>query len=153
MQAIRLFFQISPPSDFDFTRPEEWPLWMCRFKRFRQVSGLDKQSQEKQVNTLLYTMGPEAKSIIRCRDIMAAQLKDYDTVKTQLSNHFVPWRNLIFECARFHKRVQERGESIDSFIIYELIEHCEYGANGWDESEIPNSNFKAMWVVWQELTQ
>lgn len=75
-------------------------------------------------------MGPEAESIVRCRDLTAAQLKNFDTVKTELTNHFIPKRNLIFERARFHKRVQESGESVDSFIkaLYDLIQHCEYGA-------------------------
>ena len=127
--AQQAFFQISPPSEYDFSRPEEWPLWLSRFERFRHASGLDKQSPEKQVNTLLYSMGPEAESIVRCRNLSEAQLKDYDVVKTELTNHFIPKRNLIFERARFHKRVQESGESMDSFIkaLYDLIQHCEYG--------------------------
>lgn len=128
-QQQQAFFQISPPSEFDFSRPEEWPLWLSRFERFRHASGLDKQSEEKQVNTLLYAMGPEAESIVRCRDLTKDQLKVFAMVKTELTNHFIPKRNLIFERARFHKRVQESGESVDSFIkaLYDLIQHCEYG--------------------------
>ncbi|XP_056156803.1 uncharacterized protein LOC130130964 [Lampris incognitus] len=66
---------------FDNSRPKEWLLWLSRFERFRHASGLDKQSQEKQINTLLYAMRPEAESIVRCRDITDDQLKDFDTVK------------------------------------------------------------------------
>ena len=38
-------------------------------------------------------------------------------------------RNVIFERARFNRRVQKEGESADQFItaLYELIETCEYG--------------------------
>lgn len=74
-------------------------------------------------------MGPEAESVIRCRDMTVDQLKKYDTVKDQLTKHFIPRRNLIVERATFHKRVQESGESVDGFIkaLYELIQHCEYG--------------------------
>ena len=54
---------------------------------------------------------------------------DYDVVKTKFDAHFVVRRNAIFERAKFNRRSQEEGESVDSFItsLYCLAEHCEYG--------------------------
>jgi hypothetical protein len=57
-------FQIHPPPKFDFTKPEEWPKWIRRFERFRIASGLELQSEEYQVNTLIYTMGDDAEYIV-----------------------------------------------------------------------------------------
>ena len=49
-------FQVTPPEKFSF-KPEEWPKWIQRFETFRKATGLDKQSDKNQVNTLIYTMG------------------------------------------------------------------------------------------------
>ena len=47
--------------DFNFQRqPQEWTRWLRRFERFRQASDLEKKSDEKQVNALIYAMGDEA---------------------------------------------------------------------------------------------
>ena len=55
--------------------------------------------------------------------------KVYDTVKTKLEAHFVKKRNVIFERTKFNSRVQQQGESVDSFItaLHCLVEHCQYG--------------------------
>ena len=47
----------------------------------------------------------------------------------KLDEFFKVRRNVIFERARFNRRVQKEGESADQFItaLYELIETCEYG--------------------------
>ena len=54
---------------------------------------------------------------------------DYDVVKTKFDGHFIVRRNAIFERAKFNRRSQEEGETVDSFItsLYCLAEHCEYG--------------------------
>ncbi len=52
------------PGKFDFSDMNEWPKWMQRFERYRIASGLDKQSQEYQVNTFMYTIGDEAEDIL-----------------------------------------------------------------------------------------
>ena len=32
-------YQISPPEEFDFSKPSEWIRWIKRFERFRSASG------------------------------------------------------------------------------------------------------------------
>ena len=56
--------------------------------------------------------------------------EDYQLVKTHFENHFVKRRNVIFERARFNKRSQQDGESVESFMLalYSLAEHCSYGS-------------------------
>ena len=49
-------------------------------------------------------------------------------VKSKFDDHFVKRRNVIFERAKFNRRIQEGGESVDTFItaLYSLAEHCGY---------------------------
>ena len=57
-------YQIAPPETFNFARPEEWPKWIRRFERYRQVSDLCSKPEESQVNTLIYSMGDQANDIL-----------------------------------------------------------------------------------------
>ena len=49
-------------------------------------------------------------------------------IKAKFAEHFIPKRNVIFERARFNRRVQEEGESVNAFItdLYTLAERCDY---------------------------
>ena len=122
-------FQVSTPTPFNFSKPEEWPKWLKRFERFRQASELSKKSEESQVNTLLYTMGEKADDVLQSFNLNGEELKSYDTVVECFQGHFVSRRNIIFERAKFNSCKQEEGESADSFItaLYGLAEHCGFG--------------------------
>ncbi|KAL5517029.1 hypothetical protein EMCRGX_G002494 [Ephydatia muelleri] len=108
--------------------PEEWPKWIRRFERFRQVSGLDTKEEETQVSNLIYCMGDEADDILRSFGLSADDSKKYSVVKGKFESHFVPRRNVIFERAKFNQRRQEDGETVDAFItdLYRLAEYCDY---------------------------
>lgn len=56
--------KFSPPESFDFSHSELWPEWKQRFHRFRIATKLDKESEEVQVCTLLYSLGKEAEHIV-----------------------------------------------------------------------------------------
>lgn len=49
---------LMPPGKFDFSDMNDWSKWMRHFERYRIVSSLDKQLQEYQVNTFMYTIYP-----------------------------------------------------------------------------------------------
>ena len=122
-------FRVQLPEKFDFSRQEEWPKWSRRFERFRQASGLAKEEEESQINTLIYAMGDQADDILTSFKLSTSQLKQYHTVKTKFDEHFVVRRNIIFERAKFNRRRQEDGETVDTFItaLHALAEHCDYG--------------------------
>ena len=122
-------YQISPPEEFDFSKPNEWPKWIKRFERFRSASGLNKSDSESQVNTLLYTMGSKSDDIMPTFGLSAEDAAKYDVVKDKFDKHFVKRRNVIYERAKFNRRKQESGESVDTFItdFYGLAEHCQFG--------------------------
>ena len=113
--ANQATYQISPPEGFPFSKPMEWPKWIHRFESFQSASGLDKKSQESQVNTLLYTMGEEADNIYESLGL-TAEKKQYGAVKEKFEGYFIPRRNAIFERAVFNQRVHKKGGSVDNFI-------------------------------------
>jgi len=43
-------FQILPPENFSFTRPEEWPRWTKCFERYRQASGLSEKVANERIS-------------------------------------------------------------------------------------------------------
>ena len=55
--AASATYQVTPPEQFNFSHPEEWPKWALRFERFHKASGLKEKDEEVQVNTLIYAMG------------------------------------------------------------------------------------------------
>ena len=56
-------------------------------------------------------------------------MESYTAVKAKFELFFVKKKNIIYERARFNRRIQEEGESVSSFIsdLYSLAKHCGYG--------------------------
>ena len=63
------------------------------------ASELNKQDEESQVNTLVYSMGDEADDILQSFDLSETDRKKYKNVKDKFEGHFVIKRNVIFERA------------------------------------------------------
>ena len=128
--AATASYQVSPPTQFNFNHPEEWPKWARRFERFRKASGLTDKDEEAQVNPLIYTMGDDADDILRSFRLSEADSKNYDSVVSAFDSHFVKRRNVIYERAKFNQRRQEPREPVDAFItaLYGLAEHCGYAS-------------------------
>ena len=118
---------IVPPEKFNFQKPEEWMRWIRRFERYLSVSKTT--GDEDKVDTLIYCLGSQAEDILPIFGLTEDEMKVYKTVKDKFNKHFKVRKNVIFERARFNRRVQQEGETIESFItdLYALIETCEYG--------------------------
>ena len=74
-------------------------------------------------------MGDEADDILSSVRLTAEQQKVYTTVVEKFESYFVKRHNVIFERAKFNRRSQQEGESVDSFItnLHSLAEHCKFG--------------------------
>ena len=120
---------IAPPEKFDFKRPDEWLKWRRRFDQFLSASGLDKEEESRRVSTLLYCLGDDAEDVLASTHISTDDRKDYSKVIAKFDEHIKIRRNVIFERARFNKRSQLEGESVEEYIttLYSLIETCNYG--------------------------
>ncbi|KAK6186749.1 hypothetical protein SNE40_006026 [Patella caerulea] len=60
--------EIQPPPELDFNNGQVWSAWIRRFDRYRLASGLDQQSEDRLVSTLIYTMGQQADDIYNSFD-------------------------------------------------------------------------------------
>ena len=57
------------------------------------------------------------------------QIKIYGTVKTSLTLTLLSTTmHIIFECAKFNRRMQQEDESVDDFMI-DLNRYCNYGCH------------------------
>ena len=119
--------QVPLPDRFDFTSPDTWPAWVRRFDRFRVASGLCNRPANDHISTMVYAMGDQAEDILNT--VHVADDASYEQLKQTLDAYFGVRRNLIIERAKFNRRTQQPGESVDVFIqeLYRLAEHCDYG--------------------------
>ena len=123
--------KFAPPEQFDFSKPEAWPDWKQRFTRYRVASLLTEDEETVQVNALIYSMGAEAEHIFKSFTFESeGDANKYSVVMAKFDEHFIPRRNVIYERAKFHSRVQLSGESVEAFVrqLYELAENCDFGA-------------------------
>jgi hypothetical protein len=102
---------VSPCHERLCSKPEKGHTWIQRFDRFRSASGLEGKSGVTQVNSLIYSMGPEADDIFASFELNDENKKKYAKVKEKFDNHFIVRRNVIFERAKFNKRKQEDSEN------------------------------------------
>ena len=56
--------KVSPLEAFDFSMYAAWPARKHSFLRFCTISKLDKEDEDCQVRTLLYSMGPDADTVL-----------------------------------------------------------------------------------------
>ena len=120
---------IDPPKQFNFSNPNDWPRWKKRFQQFHDASGLSAESEKGQVSTLFCCLGEDADDVLASTNVAKDERKRYKDVMAKFDDHFKIRRNLIFERAKFNKRVQLVGESAEQYVtaLYQLAENCNYG--------------------------
>ena len=120
---------LSPPAPFPFNSPDLWPRWKRRFEQYRVAAGLSKESEERQVSTLLYCLGEEAEDILASTNIADDQRKRYETVLSKFDSFFCVRKNVIIERAKFNRRSQLPDEPAEQFIasLYNLATDCNFG--------------------------
>ena len=77
-------------------------------------------------------MGRDAKTIFNSLPFDTATHKtNYKKVIEKFDSYFMPKVNVIHERAKFHSRVQQHGETVETYIrvLYELAKNCEFAAN------------------------
>ena len=121
--------KFSPPDQFDFRSPESWLSWKQRFTRFRTISKLDTDSEERQVSTLLYTMGPRAESV---KDQLTfdsdADSMKWSKVVEKVDEYFQPSLNVIHQRCLFEQCTQLPGQTVEEFLtnLHATAKHCKF---------------------------
>ena len=120
-------FQIPLPEKLESKKPEAWKTWIERFECYRIASELHEKAEAVQVNTLIYAMGGNTLDIYKSFKIPEKEA-EYKTVIKRFEAHFVGRINIIYERAKFNRRVQKDGESVIDFIedLNKLAEPCKF---------------------------
>ena len=69
------FSKFSAP--FDSSKPDDWPKWIKQFKQYRVASGLSKDYETRQVNTLLYCLEDEVEDVLSSTNISKEDKTNY----------------------------------------------------------------------------
>lgn len=119
---------LRPPPEFNFDTPSAWPTWLLQYEDYSYATGLYAAIPEVQVRSMLYCMGPQARVILASTTLGEADFKDVAAVKQAFTAHFVHPPNELYESARFHRRVQQPGETADAFLtaLRTLVKRCNY---------------------------
>ena len=68
--------QYKPPNPLNFVEPN-WPKWKSQYETFRLLTKLGEESEEVQVASIKYCMGPEAEEVMKTFGFSETQSKDY----------------------------------------------------------------------------
>ena len=117
--------RLNPPDKFDFNDPGQWSRWKARWLRYREASRLCEQAEKEQINTLVYTLGPQAEDVILAKAIPE---DTHDNLIKSFDDYFGIRTNTIVERAKFNRLIQGQ-DGMDIFInrLYRQAEYCEYG--------------------------
>lgn len=111
---------------FDSTA-DDWIMYIERLEQYFTVNDI---ANEKQVPALLSAMGGKAYSLLRSLTAPEKPAsKSFAEIVQIMQTHLSPKPLLIAERFRFHKRNQNEGESIASYVaeLKKLSEHCQFG--------------------------
>ena len=99
------------------------------FEFYLSASCHDKESDKRQVSTLLYCLGDTADDVLTSTNISEDARKRYSDVLAKFGKFFKVRKNVIFERAKFNRCNQLPSESAENYIIvlYHLVDTCEYG--------------------------
>ena len=109
---------------------EEWAPYVERVEQYFIANAVE---EDKRVSALLSLMGSKTYSLLRSLTAPAKpSRKSFKDIVLVLQNHLSP-KPLVYiaERFRFHKRNQQDGESIASYVaeLKKLWEHCKFRGN------------------------
>ncbi|KAK8783618.1 hypothetical protein V5799_010016, partial [Amblyomma americanum] len=89
--------------------------------------GLHQALGDVQVQTLLYCVGPETRPLLATFG-PDTSLDDHTAIISKFKVHFVHLVNDVYELVQFHRRVQQPGETMDSYYVElcKLCKRCNY---------------------------
>ena len=125
-------YQIPAPEQMNCSGdlPTNWKIFREAYEDYLVATGLDEKDKKIQVTTLKSLMGAECKKILKRLQLTDDDMKEPAIILGVLQDHFVPVRNILYECYIFHNTEQQAHETIDQYLIKlrQLAEPCQFGA-------------------------
>ncbi len=77
----------------------------------------------------MYCLGEEAEDVLTSTNPTDDERKSYTSILAKFDAYFKVRENVIFKHARFNRRNEQEGESIEEYItaLYALVQSCDYG--------------------------
>lgn len=129
--------KFSPPKNFPFEKPAEWPKWNQRFEWYRLAMKQHKDDGEVQVCCLIYAMGAEVENNYKSftfarndeRNDFTAVMRKFDTSTSSCGG-------ILSMSGYVSTSKSSSGEKAKRFIraLYDLSEHCDFGATKEENS-------------------
>lgn len=111
---------VKPPDAVNWTGNIdcEWRTFKQRFTLYLQAVGLDESSDARKIALLLTVAGPQSIEVLNTLVFERAEDKGkYDVVIEKFDSHCSPKKNETFERYVFRTRLQQQGETFDSFLM------------------------------------
>ena len=117
------------PLKIEENTPELWKQWRERFETYILASGISEKSGKQQCAVLKHVIGADAAAIAKTFSFTEEEQDNVDVLLNKYDDYFEPIRNVTVERYKFNKRIQQQGESFDSFLtdLRQLVKTCEYG--------------------------
>ena len=105
------------------TAASRWGGWLKRFDNFVAAQAITADARKRAL--LLHFGGEEVFEVSETVETGST----YDELKTALTNHFAPQKNVEYEIFMFRQATQQPGETLDKFYVRLklLSKNCDFG--------------------------
>lgn len=113
--------------EHDKDMAKEWKLWRQQYEYFETATGLSEKPENIQLATFMSAIGYTAIQIFNSFPTTAEDT--VALVKGKFEKYFTPKLNITFERFKFHKIMQEEGETVDEYMTRLRLQanNCNFG--------------------------
>ena len=117
-----------PKLDLNVDRGTDFKAWKAQWEAYFSLSGLDGQSNAKQVQALTLCFSRETVTIVDNLGLTTEQLQKSTEIIAAIERYVQGQINESVERRNFRRRVQQEGETFDDFLVSlrELAKTCSF---------------------------
>ena len=132
-----------PKLDLNVDRGTDFKAWKAQWEAYFSLSGLDGQSNAKQVQALTLCFSRETVTIVDNLGLTTKQLRKTTEIIAAIERYVQGQINESVERRNFRRRVQQEGETFDDFLVSlrELAKTCSFCSDECTQKNIPQTIF------------
>ena len=117
-----------PKLDLQVDRGTDFSAWKAQWEAYMNLSGLDKEPQNKQVQALTLCLSRETLTIVDNLGLTKANRGKVESIVEAMQRYVEGHINESVERRNFRRRVQQPGEMFDDFLVSlrELAKTCNF---------------------------
>ena len=127
-----------PKLDIQVDRGTDFMAWKAQWDCYSSLSGLNEQSDEKQVQALTLCFSRETLTIVQNLGLSEDDRKKVSPIITALKKYVDGHINETVERRNFRRRFQQPGESFDDYLVSlrELVKTCNFCSEACSQKSI-----------------